>query len=218
LRPGALEKIMDGLKDHDPAVFMTTNGHLGIPKGKAECDSLDSFVSTVSFHGTWLCAIGFKRSLWNELKTPDAAIGTNIIHLDWVLRILDSHSKAYIDDSVLFDEPSVSSKGGYNIFEVFVQNYLSMLSARIAKGTLSERIYSAEKRRLFLEFILPWCLEMMIHHERYHFRIEGGIKILARHYGYIFLFANAAWWMIPKVVETSVRFFRMIDRYWYNRR
>jgi hypothetical protein len=164
-------------------VLVTTNGYLGLPGGKAECSSFDSFVATVSYYSTWLSAIGFKKSLWDDMGAKDGAVGSNLIHMDWLLRMVDSTPSSLVVDEVLFDELPVAIKQGYNFFEVFVRNYLSLLSSHLGPGSLSRRTYRIEKQRLLHRFVFPWCLEMMVHRDIYRFGVEGATGILLLHYG-----------------------------------
>jgi acetyltransferase-like isoleucine patch superfamily enzyme len=53
----------------------------------------------------------------------------------------------------------VPKKGGYNIAQVFGNNYLSLLKPYVAEGKLDEAVYQAEKKSILVNHIIPYYFD-----------------------------------------------------------
>lgn len=76
------------------------------------------------------------------------------------------------------------TNGGYNFFQVFVSNYLS-IRKEMLKDTKKENFYyKKEKERLFKTFLLGFIDKLYFKKQRGNFKTERGWKILFSHYGW----------------------------------
>lgn len=55
-----------------------------------------------------------------------------------------------------------ASNGGYNLYEVFIDSYLSIWREYIDKGELPEAIYPHIKKDLMMNFLIAWNYRLLI--------------------------------------------------------
>ena len=85
----------------------------------------------------------------------------------------------YFED--FFDVAAPKNKGGYNIFDVFVNKYLFI----IKKENFSMINYEIEKYRLCRHFVYSWLTSLFIaDKQKYSFQTRGVYKLLFKKYWY----------------------------------
>jgi len=168
--------------DHN-VIFMLNDNNKHKNKGIIECNNFDEFVQTVSFWSTWMCGIILRNKEYKNLKSKDRAIGSQLIQTDVMFRILENCSSSLIINEKLLYEQELESKGGYNLFEVFVCNYLTLYQNTLQNGILSRKTYNKEKINLLRNFIFPWYTRgILIKDKRYHFDVSKAHRTIIKHY------------------------------------
>lgn len=152
-------------------------------KGIIECEGIDDFVQIVSYRSTWMCGIIFKNTEYQNLPNKDRAIGSFLNQTDIMFRLLKDSDKSMIINEKLQYEQEVEYKGGYNLFEVFISNYLGFYQDYLRNGILSQKTYRAEKINLLKEFVFPWYTRMLLlKDKRYQFNISKAHRTILEHY------------------------------------
>lgn len=105
------------------------------------------------------------------------------------------------------DMPSGNKNGGYNIFKVFVTNYIRIfndfyISKFISKSLLNKEIKISE------HFILPFAFRILVKKEVTGWSSEGAWDILNNHYGYSHIRFVILFFSIKKIVITLYRKFK----------
>jgi abequosyltransferase len=168
--------------DHS-VIFLLNENTKHKNKGICECNNFDEFVQIASFWSTWMCGIILRNKEYKNLKNKDRAIGSNLIQTDIMFRILENCSSSLIINEKLLHEQEVESKGGYNLFEVFVCNYLTLYQDYLQKGTLSRKTYNKEKTKLLEHFIFPWyTTNILIMDKKYRFDVSKANRTIIKHY------------------------------------
>lgn len=72
--------------------------------------------------------------------------------------------------------------GGYNLFQVFISNYLNLLKEFRSKKMISSNTYSYMKKNIFEEFLIYYIIRLLIHKEDTNFERNGGWAIVFRYY------------------------------------
>lgn len=182
-----LNELVEYIEKVDHSVIFILNEHTDLKeKGIVECKNFDDFVQIVSYWSTWMCGIIFKNSEYMNLKEKDRAIGSEIIQTDIMLRLISQSSKSLIINKTIIHEQEVPSKGGYNLFEVFICNYLSLYDDYLKNGLLNLKTYKMEKVKLLKNFILPWYTKVILMNSR-KYRFHGNRdanKIILKYFGY----------------------------------
>lgn len=150
-----LIKVIKATAAEQPVIFCT-NGNMREGQMIEVLNNLSDFVRRVSFFSTWSGGFGIWRD--DFLATPDFArnAALRLIQTDHLLRTVASGKRAIALYENYFTVQHVAKKGGYNIAQVFGQNYLSLLKPYVAEGKLDRGVYEQEKKRLLLHHIIPF--------------------------------------------------------------
>ncbi len=177
--------------DHDVIFLLNENRGKQLEVGLIECNNFDQFVQTVSYWSTWMCGIILKNEEYRNLKCKDRAIASQLIQTDIMFRMLaDCRSSLIINEKMLYEQ-ALEAKGGYNLFKVFIGNYLGLYQDYLKDGTLSRKSYKKEKINLLRNFIFPWYTQIvLIKDKRFQFdTINAHHAILKRYWNEPFLYS-----------------------------
>lgn len=149
--------------------------------GKYTIRSGNQFLYQVSYHTTWIANFGCWRWDLKAFKKPTRFVNLNFSQVDWTYQLINNYDRSilYVDD--FFQTYHVKKKGGYNLFEVFGQNYFKVLST----FRFSLLIKEVEKYRLFRYFFIPWIKNLIVdENKEYTFKSKNYLKILLSMYWY----------------------------------
>jgi abequosyltransferase len=177
-----LTRLIGYLQQIDVAVVFLINCQKDLKeKGMISCTTFDEFVQKVSYWSTWMSGIILRKSDYQTLEGKERAIGSFLIQTDIMFRIIgSSQSTQIINELLLFEQP-IENKGGYNLFEVFVNNYLSLYDYYLKTGLLSQKTYKNEKIYLLYHFVFPWYT-MIVLRKKFQFEVTRANKIIIHHY------------------------------------
>lgn len=77
------------------------------------------------------------------------------------------------------------NNGGYNLFEVFVENLFGMYQQFIDKGMLSQKAFELIKEREYKTWLVGFVVDLLIlkRSRRKNFKLDNAWGILRKHYG-----------------------------------
>ena len=142
-----------------------------------EIKGANELLSEVSYYITWIANFGCWSTKINKINNPNKYASLQLTQVDWFLQIAETNLTIKIYFGDYFNSILPKHKGGYNIFEVFVNNYLRILKAY--KISLFQ--YEIEKYRLLRYFIMPWWINIRKNKDLV-FKIDRKWEILFRHY------------------------------------
>jgi len=181
-RPNSLETIISLINQKSGSKDILFFSNATIPNlSECSCNDLDSFVKTVSYHSTWIGSFGIWKDDFAKAENFDTVPKIDLINEVLFSQILNRGS-VWIDNSKLFDSLPPASKGGYNIYRVFVGNYLGLLEKYKDINQISPATLFNEKSRLLIKFIIPWFVNIWKERARYHFDQTSGLSIVFRKY------------------------------------
>lgn len=161
VRDGSLAELVKVIKAtaaEKPVIFCT-NGNMMQGQPIEALQGLNAFISRVSYFATWIGGFG----MWREefQATPDfgRAAPLQLIQTDNLLRMVATGKRVIALYEQYFVGQHVPKKGGYNIAQVFGQNYLSLLKPYLASGQLDRTVFEEEKKRILLQHIIPYYFE-----------------------------------------------------------
>jgi hypothetical protein len=76
------------------------------------------------------------------------------------------------------------TNGGYNLFKVFLENYLSIWKDFSKKAGMNLIDYENEKRRLFIQFAIVWIYKLLFLKEKMNFQTNRAYAYLFKYYWY----------------------------------
>jgi glycosyltransferase involved in cell wall biosynthesis len=182
LLPGALLRILDVIEQFSPPHLFISNGHSvnKIP-GIIECNSLSDYVRCVSYWSTWISGMVFKKSAIDSIGNLKLAVGSSLIQTDWAFRVVAVKKNTIVLNEKMISEQSVGAKAGYNLFTVFVNNYLGLFNKYILLGDITRQDVFKEESRLLIKFIFPWYIDTVIL-KKHAFDLASTNKVILNKY------------------------------------
>lgn len=206
-RQDSLEKMIEQVSKNvdSSTILVFSNGAL---KGTPEkyCNSLDSFINNVSFYSTWISCFGVWKKDFEHITDFNKHADLILIQTDILLRLVSMRGSVLVINYKLFESVVPSSKGGYNIYKVFVANYLFLLKQYRQGSQLSRLTLFREKTRLMLNFVIPWTILIWRNRSQYRFDIKGAAGIIiseykfhpALYFGFFYFLLKASWTLIKE--------------------
>jgi len=145
------------------------------------CDDLNSFIKNVSFYSTWIICFGIWKKDFEKIDNFNTIAKTLLIN-DVLFQLISLKKSVFIDNTKIFDTVNAKSKGGYNIYQVFVTNYLGTLEKYKKKNQISRITLFNEKSKLLIHFLIPWTLILLGDKTNYTFDQRGALSIIFKKY------------------------------------
>lgn len=207
-KPGAiakmLQRIEENLESKTPLYFIQNT--FNYKDCVVRTTGLNDFLDAISKNITWIAVFGMWRNQFHELEDKNRELKTKFLQTDWSLRnVLKYQSSViYYDDYLSFTP--LTKKGGYNVFEVFIKNYLGLLLPYVEKRLLTRQQFNKEKKRLYLYDIMPWIPLIFVNKESvYEFNLVGVKTLIFKTYFRHFYF----WITLPllglKILKHKIR-------------
>ncbi|MGL5273669.1 MAG: glycosyltransferase family 2 protein [Phocaeicola sp.] len=200
LRAGGLRRMKEHVACANPNQFLFFFPML--PHLKREVStirSINDLIEVGSFYITSIACFGCWKNKLEEIVDPFKYSSFKLTQVDWYLQLANNYEGVIIhsDDVVI---ASLPNKGGYNIAQVFVNNYFSILNDWKAK--ISNSVLEKEKFRIFKYHILP--LTKQLYGKSGHtFDKKKHNRILYTHYKdkpYFYFFYIRLFLMLPYVL------------------
>lgn len=144
-------------------------------------NNLNEYLKEVSFYSTWIANFGAWKEDFLNIKDVNKFVDKQLVQVDWNLQLFKTYNSSliYFNDFYTIDNPP--KKGGYNVFRVFISNYLGILK----QHKFSTLTYEREKYQLCKNFVYPWVLKLFVFEsKKFNFQTDGAFKILFMKYWY----------------------------------
>ena len=157
-KPGGLSDILHLVEKElsKKTQILFTGGALKIRNEIFRTSSFDMFIQKSEYFNTWSTAYSIWRSDFISLmNNADLEINDQFPHTSLLFEN-SKKSDFVIYDKEIYDNQSVSRKGGYNIFYNFCVVYSSILKKYIKNDTIKEETYAAIIKNMSYKFIARW--------------------------------------------------------------
>lgn len=183
LKEGALNKILQSLNGGDYGLV-----HLDVVSKKAEApkEYVDSrkFISDVSYWITFISA-NIVNSKYVPMIDFEKYMGTFFTLIPLYMTASFAEDKnLMIYEQMMECTADPKRNGGYDFFEVFVNNYLNIWKEFVRKGNLTVWRYEREKYRLMRYFLLGFIVRLLFKKEAGNFEYKNSWSILLKRYWY----------------------------------
>lgn len=178
---GALKDIKNKIRQSSPDknLFFFQNNEFYSNK-KIRFNSINQFINSANYYITWIANFGCWKHILSQIETPQKYSQFKLNQVDWFLQLTTKTSEGIIEFGDFYNIESPAQKGGYNIYDVFINNYLYIIRQNHIKGITLE----IQKYRLLRYFIFPWKIKMQKYPEQYVFDKENGNNIILKNYWY----------------------------------
>ena len=151
LRPGTLKKMLEYVKSNlnDKPLIYFTNG-LGLSFNVKTLYTFNDFMFHLSYFSSW--STGF--STWKEdFDNFDSLHIDRMFPQTSVLLSQDYKQKYIINDLPIFENQDIPKKGGYNIFKVFLEDYVLLINKSLDKSSMSIATFNKIKKDLLYDYV-----------------------------------------------------------------
>ncbi len=154
-----------------------------------QCSNLNDFVKNSSFFVTWIGNFGTWRKAFLELENKDQCSYLKLPQVDWSFRLANKYETILIYDD-FYEVEYIREKGGYNLFQIFINNYLLLFQPYIKNRKISCLRLEGEKYKLYRHFIFPRIFSKLFPKESTYSYDLHNWKIFFKsyiHYPYVIL-------------------------------
>ena len=180
------EKVRENLRTRKPLFF--TDGLLFTNQKKKKeiiCNSLDDYVQAVSTYVTSNNVFGVWRDQWTEIKDKDRYTDLKLQQEDWTYQIVVKGNGCIIYNNKLFETSRVKRKvlGGYNWFNVHMDNYYIIMKPYVDSGFISRKTLIRDKHYLLEHFKAEMCYTYFYNFtKRWRYDTSGTTQLLRKYY------------------------------------
>jgi abequosyltransferase len=114
----------------------------------------------------------------------------------YINTVLECEENLIINEKIFSD--GVEQSGGFNFFEVFVQNYLKIWKDFNLNNSISNKLFYNIKRDLFENFLIPSVIGFCVDKSTLNYSLNGSFSYVLKHYSFNLYF-------YPKIVIALLR-------------
>lgn len=192
LKVGALHIILDNLRNKEYGLIFIYNLHKA--NGPVEYDNVVTFFKDISFWITFMSGCIFRREIIPKINEKQY-LQTHLLQMPFYIEsALSQNLNLILNVDILDDGLDSGNNGGFNLFEVFICNYLNIWKGYIERKLLPRYLYDFLKKDIFIHFILSHVYEQLfwkynirkktsiIQKNRKGYFVENAYKILFTNY------------------------------------
>lgn len=190
LDDSALGNLLDVLRGNDYGlVYIDTRSQSD--GSVTEYRDRTEFVKQVSYFYTFMSGCIFRREAVSMVSHLERYIKTNLLQMPFYLQSTILSERNVVIRFPILGQTGADAKnnGGYNYFEVFVRNYLTIMEEYIHDKALLSWL-----KKDIWSFTWGYTKRLLIRKDAGNFKIENGWKILFKYYGNEWYF----WWTLFK--------------------
>lgn len=151
-----------------------------------EGKGLDEYVQVVSTFVTSNNLFGAWKEHWEEIKDKSKFSELKLQQEDWTYSMLKQHPSFFVCNKELFNYSDVFAakvRGGYNWFQIHLDNYYIIMQPYIEKGLITQDTLIKDKRNLLqhFKFELGWAL-FYNYNKYWKFETDGLCCLLYKYY------------------------------------
>lgn len=178
----ALQKMLDIIRisPQNRPLFFYQNITFLNSNAQKKINNPAELILNTSYWITWIGNFGNWKHIINNIPSPNECAPLLLTQVDWSFKIMSGNQCAQIYFDDYFESIIPNKKGGYNIFNVFINNYLLIIRQYIDKKSIIQK----EKYRLFRYFLLKWISSLKNSNKDFTFEKNNIWNILMKEYWY----------------------------------
>ena len=179
-------------------ILYFSSGFVNTSKRYIFAPSMDKFLENASFGITAISSFGIWKDDYLQIKEFNRFSELQLVQTDVLLRQIKDRGNAIIINSYYFYNTVYKNKGGYNIAEVFGNNYLTILSDYVESHTLSKKAFEKEKKNILTRFINKFYFDF---EGLFTYKKTGYFKFLKKFYSLNLYFYLGLLKILPKILK-----------------
>ncbi len=179
---GTISKLLSIMKSGEYGLIHLNNS-IDNDLGCKVFTEKSKFVGDISFMITFISANIVQTKYVNKVDF-NKYIGTYFTLIPvYLTAVIEENTNMMVYFDTMDTAADAATNGGYNIFEVFVTNYLNIIKE--FRPNLGRKWYEIEKYRLCRGFLYGWMLKLLIDLDHgLRFKTDGWFKIILNKYWY----------------------------------
>ena len=174
-----LGEIVSLLENSNDNIIFFTNRDLKNPeKSIINVNSFDELISQITYSCTWIGGLCVNTSKYKMIDSPIRFSDLCFGQIDIFAKLMKDGS-AIIIEKHLMEAINIYKKGGYNIPQIFGENFISILQILKQEGLLSNRTYEKTLKELLLKHINHYYFD---YKKCFNFIKGGYLKYLYKYY------------------------------------
>lgn len=165
--------------------------------------SVDDYLSRVGIMITFISANIINRRYLNSVSL-DKYIGSFFIQMPLYIACAIHGDRNLYAGLKLIECDDNTQNGGYNIFKVFVENYLGIYRDFLDAGLISASLY---RRQTLVSrtFMMQYIFRILIKKERTNWSSEQAWSILSKYFGWWSIRCHVAGYSVKRVLKSCVK-------------
>jgi glycosyltransferase, family 2 len=203
LKEGALKTIINNIQEKDYGLI-----HLEAKSKKnrisTEYTEVEEFMKDISFWITFITSHIVNSKFVSQIDFEKYR-NTCFYQIPlYITAAKKSKTNLMIHQKLFEEAKDVKNSGGYNFFETFVINYLT-IRKELLIDTRNESIYYEKEKKFFFEkFLIYTIYKFYFWRDIGKFNIDNGWKILIKYYGKNLYFYTGILFYIPKSIIRKI--------------
>lgn len=202
------------------AIFFSSNYiYTRKKREKIICNSLDEYIQAISTFVTCNNVFGAWNEEWQRVVDKEKYSSLQLQQVDWSFQIVKKNNGCILFDKETLKTASVpvGIRGGYNWFQVHLDNYYKIMIPYINDGLISLNTFKQDSHYLLEHFKRELCNIYFIKlDKRWQFDTKGTLKLLLKYYKkdiyfYYFLLKMPLWYFM-EVCKTILCIIKRIIR------
>lgn len=156
-------------------------------------EDFDSFMNCIHYYSSWSTSFCISKFDFDHLIYTNVELNNMFPHTS-LLFFMTQKERYIVDDNLYFYNQNVKSKGGYNIPQVFGNDFLSMVEKLYLENNISNKTFLKIKKNLLYKYLVGWYVNVVCMKDVFHFSYEGKSKIITENFGFyrylVFLFLS----------------------------
>ncbi|MDU1904884.1 MAG: glycosyltransferase family 2 protein [Dysgonomonas sp.] len=205
LKEGSLSKIVEILRDEVYGlIHIQTNSTRN--EFMTVFDHHDSYLSSISYWITFISGNIVNSKYIKEIEF-EKYFGTYFIQVPlYITAAIGENKNLIIHEKLFLEGIDASNNGGYNIFDVFINKYLSIWKKFVYSKKISRFFYEKEKFRLYRNFLIGYIYQFLIKREKTNFKTDHAWQIILNNYGvYPYFYLEFPIFLLKKLKERVIK-------------
>lgn len=190
---GALKYLLDVIRDKDYGLIHI-HDYNNLKEEKTLFTDVESFLKQMSYWVTFMSGSVFRKDIVSQIDSSKY-IGTHLLQVPYYIKsALSREENLIIKKNLLQSGLDASNNGGYNFYEVFVKNYLTIWKEFAENRKITWSCYEFLRKDIYEKFIVNYNYRFFILHQdikeniighmgnRHGFIISGAKQILEDYY------------------------------------
>ena len=178
-KAGSLQRILNTISENleqKPILFFGLNSL----KNKSEIenfDNINAFISNIDYMSTFCSSVSLWKDDFDLCNEKKIYVNHAFPHTSYLFNCTNK-SMMIVDNYDYFINQPLTTKGGYNLPEFFVKEYLTLIDDSLYSNSLITKETREKLEENILKFVGQWYVTTKVESDKYKFKFDDCQKII----------------------------------------